>query len=503
LYERFGARVWWCVLILPVLGGVVVAPLPVAITIRYLGVTLGQWLTVLAFAFPAAMVMGVIGLFVSARRWRAALAWTGDGRNSERAPETWAALVGARQVITRAMLIAMTAVPGIVVAVVLIAHQPAWSVAPLLLVALTATLGLWSIVVPLSALILRPMLDDVAAHLPADFEPPRGASLQAKSLAPLPVIALLAALMEGAYANVSHVGAVRLSMALGIGITAVGIVTIIFRVATRSLIAPLDDLTAATRRVREGDLETPVPIVTTDELGQLAHSFNEMLEGLRERESLLAEKAELTSALRGSLARIVAATDAERRRVERDLHDGAQQHLVLLNLKLGLLERKAAADPELARLVADTRGDLSRALAELRDLAHGIYPATLENDGLVSALADVAERSPIPAVLDANGTGRYPREVEAAVYFCCLEALQNAAKHAGDGATARIDLAESNGRLSFAVADDGRGFDARAASSRGGLQNMADRIGALGGELRIESTSGRGTTLAGTIPVAR
>jgi signal transduction histidine kinase len=372
----------------------------------------------------------------------------------------------------------------------------------MLIVGLSCILSLWSIVVPLAELIVRPMVEDVAAHLPADFEPPQGLTLRAKTLAPLPVVTLMAALIEGAYANVSHVGAVRLAIALGVGIVSVGAAMLIFFLGTQSLISPLDDLMDATRRVRRGDIETPVPIVTTDELGQLAHSFNEMLEGLRERESLLVHNAELTGALRASLARIVAAADAERRRVERDLHDGAQQHLVLLNLKLGLLERKAAADREFARMVADTREDLARALAELRDLAHGIYPAALENDGLLTALAEVADRSPIPAVVEANGTGRYPREIEAAVYFCCLEALQNAAKHAGEGASARIELHDHDGCLNFTVVDDGAGFDARAAgAAHGGLQNMADRIGALGGELRIESASGRGTTLVGTIPV--
>jgi signal transduction histidine kinase len=344
------------------------------------------------------------------------------------------------------------------------------------------------------------MVADVAAHLPADFEPPTGLTLRTKALAPLPVVALMAALIEGAFVNVSHVGAVRISIALGIAIAAVGVATIIFRVATQSLISPLDNLMAATKRVRTGDLETPVPIVTTDELGQLSHSFNEMLAGLREREALLVDNAELTSALRGSLARIVTAADAERRRVERDLHDGAQQHLVLLNLKLGLLERKAGTDPELAKLARETRDDLQRALAELRDLAHGIYPATLENDGLISALAEVANRSAIPAVLEATGSGRYPREIEAAVYFCCVEALQNAAKHAGDGASARVALTLQSHELLVEVSDTGVGFDPSKVNGSSGLQNMADRIGALGGTFAVRSWPGAGTTVEATIP---
>jgi signal transduction histidine kinase len=143
-----------------------------------------------------------------------------------------------------------------------------------------------------------------------------------------------------------------------------------------------------------------------------------------------------------------------------------------------------------------------RAQSDLRDLAHDIYPQALEQDGLRAALGDAVGRGPIRATLDCDGIARYSPEVEAAVYFCCLEALQNAAKHAGEGATARVALHERDGCLSFAVADDGGGFDARAAASRGGLQNIADRIGALGGTLQIDSTPGRGTSLAGTIPIA-
>jgi signal transduction histidine kinase len=142
-----------------------------------------------------------------------------------------------------------------------------------------------------------------------------------------------------------------------------------------------------------------------------------------------------------------------------------------------------------------------RALAELRDLAHGIYPAVLQNDGLPGALAEAAERAAIPATLQCDGAGRYPPELEAAVYFCCLEALQNAAKHAGDGAQAKVELSHRNSALVFAVADDGRGFDATNAPPSAGLQNMTDRIGALGGSLLIDSAPGRGTNVTGTIPL--
>jgi signal transduction histidine kinase len=260
-----------------------------------------------------------------------------------------------------------------------------------------------------------------------------------------------------------------------------------------SVRGPIGRLLPATRAVRSGDLDVRVPVTATDELGALMQSFNEMVEALRGNEK----------ELRASRARVVAAADEERRRVERDLHDGAQQQLVLLGLKLGATQRLIERDPAAGLAMFDElRGDLSTALAELRDLAHGLYPAVLENEGLAAALAQAVARSAIPASLDCDGAGRYPPVLEAAVYFCCLEALQNAAKHAGEGAHADVRLAERDGALAFEVADDGRGFDTTGMDASAGLQNMTDRIGALGGNLQIQSAPGKGTTLTGTIPLA-
>jgi signal transduction histidine kinase len=175
---------------------------------------------------------------------------------------------------------------------------------------------------------------------------------------------------------------------------------------------------------------------------------------------------------------------------------------VLLNLKLGLLRRKVDGDPEVAAAVDDLRADVSRAVRDLRDLAHGIYPPLLLNDGLRAALTEAAERSAIPTTVDCDGTGRYPPAFEAAVYFCCLEALQNAAKHAGPDAHATVRLGQRNGGLVFEVADDGCGCDADAARGSSGMQNMADRVGALGGALQVASAPGTGTTVTGTVPLA-
>ena len=200
-------------------------------------------------------------------------------------------------------------------------------------------------------------------------------------------------------------------------------------------------------------------------------------------------------------ARIVAASDESRRRVERDLHDGAQQNLVLLNLKLGQIERAAAGNPELKPLIAESRAELERALGELRDLAHGIYPQVLTSDGLAAALSEASANSAIRVTIESNGAGRYPVEIEAAAFFCCLEALQNASKHAGEGASVTVSLSETDGELRFEVADDGIGFDPASVNGSAGLQNMADRIGALGGELAVDSAPGSGTRVSGSVPV--
>jgi signal transduction histidine kinase len=208
--------------------------------------------------------------------------------------------------------------------------------------------------------------------------------------------------------------------------------------------------------------------------------------------------------LRASRARIVAATDAERRRIERDLHDGAQQHLVALAVKLRLLEQLSESDPAQAkRMLEEVRANLQDAVQELRDFAHGIYPPLLMDRGLTEALAAAAARSPLASHVEADGVGRHPQDVEAAIYFCCLEALQNAAKHAGDGARVTVRLHEEEGGLVFEVADDGKGFDLREGGGGAGFTNMKDRLGAIGGSVRVESSPGGGTKLSGAVPLGR
>jgi signal transduction histidine kinase len=208
------------------------------------------------------------------------------------------------------------------------------------------------------------------------------------------------------------------------------------------------------------------------------------------------------TALRESRARIVASGDAERRRVERNLHDGAQQNLVALAVNLRLARDLVIEDPQAAAEAIDEIAvEVKRTIQELRELAHGIYPPLLADSGLGEALRAAASRSPLAVDVAGDGIGRYSAEIEAAVYFCCLEALQNAAKHAPD-ARVEIRLWEESGGLLFSVSDDGPGFDPGQARQGHGFVNMADRLGAIGGTVRWQSEPGHGAQIRGTIPLA-
>jgi signal transduction histidine kinase len=201
-----------------------------------------------------------------------------------------------------------------------------------------------------------------------------------------------------------------------------------------------------------------------------------------------------------SRARIMASADEERRRIERDLHDGAQQRLVALRIKLELAQELLPEDPKRGReLLHDIGDETVEALEDVRSLAHGVYPAVLTQRGLPAALRDAALRSPIPVRLDAGGVGRYPPEIESALYFCCMEAMQNAAKHGLGASLIAIGLSDE-GQLRFQVTDDGAGFDAVTTPPGTGIANMRDRLEAVGGELSYRSEVGRGTRVVGIVP---
>ncbi len=208
--------------------------------------------------------------------------------------------------------------------------------------------------------------------------------------------------------------------------------------------------------------------------------------------------------LRASRTRIVEAGDAQRRAIERDLHDGAQQHLVALAVSVNLARQISDSDPEAAKGMLEQIGkDLQEAVQELRNLAHGIYPPLLMDRGLSEALSAAAGRAALPTGVEAEGIGRYAQQLEAAVYFCVLEALQNAAKHAGPGSQASVSVREEEGALLFDVVDDGAGFDTSTGAHHGhGFVNMSDRVGAIGGSIAVESSPGHGTRISGRIPLS-
>jgi signal transduction histidine kinase len=225
--------------------------------------------------------------------------------------------------------------------------------------------------------------------------------------------------------------------------------------------------------------------------------------GLVMRNVALAEQLmDTIEELRASRQRLVTAQDERAKQLERNLHDGAQQQIVALTVKLRLLGQLMDRDVDKAKSMAsDLQTDATDALEQLRDLARGIYPPLLADQGLVAALEAQARKASVPTEVRSDGIGRYPQDIEAAVYFCVLEALNNVAKYAA-ATTAEVSLAQIDGHLRFAVVDDGTGFDTAETSYGTGVQGMADRLDAIGGALQVVSRKGEGTTIEGRIPTS-
>jgi signal transduction histidine kinase len=240
------------------------------------------------------------------------------------------------------------------------------------------------------------------------------------------------------------------------------------------------------------------PVTPSDEklIADLAGQAGLVLRNVRLNEELKVRFDELKAAQK----RLVSAQDEGRRRLERNIHDGAQQQLVALAVKLKLADNLIERDTTKAHeLLEQIQLETHAALEDLRDLARGIYPPLLADKGLPAALEAQGRKSGLPVTLRADGVGRYPQAVEAAVYFSCLEALQNVAKYA-EASEIVITLADQGERIAFTVVDDGRGFDPTASRSGTGLQGIADRLGALEGRFDVTSSPGRGTTLEGSLP---
>jgi signal transduction histidine kinase len=237
---------------------------------------------------------------------------------------------------------------------------------------------------------------------------------------------------------------------------------------------------------------------TEDKLvSDLATQAGLMLRNVGLTEQLIARLAEL----RASRERLVTAQDRERQRLERDIRGGAQRQLAGLASKLELAAQALEHDEAQAKaLLNQVTSHTAQALKDLRELARGIYPALLADMGIAAALDAQARKAPIPVSVEAGEIGRYPQETEAAVYFCALEALRNAAKHA-HASRASVRLSERNAELRFEVTDNGQGFDPATTQQGTGLQGIADRIDALGGHVHVDSAPGQGTKINGQIPV--
>lgn len=221
-------------------------------------------------------------------------------------------------------------------------------------------------------------------------------------------------------------------------------------------------------------------------------------------EESLADQRVINEQLQASRTRIVTAADAERRRIERNLHDGAQQHLLALAVTVGLVRQMVAEGEkaeEVEAMLAQLGEDVRTTIAEVRELAQGIYPALLMDGGLEPALRAVAGRSPLNVQVEADHVGRYEPNLEAAVYFCALEALQNVAKHAPDAAVV-VRLQQDGDVLRVRIRDDGPGFDTSVPTDGMGRTTMADRVGALGGTVRWDSAPGEGTAVLVDVPIA-
>jgi signal transduction histidine kinase len=213
---------------------------------------------------------------------------------------------------------------------------------------------------------------------------------------------------------------------------------------------------------------------------------------LRTSETRLAERA---AELAASRTRLIAAADEERRRLERDLHDGAQQHLVALSVLIGLA--RSAEHDKYQSLLAEASELLNVSIAEIRRLAHGIYPPLLVSGGLTEALPTLGVHAVVPVRFDIHALGRYPTSTEAALYYCCSEALQNAAKHGGPGTTVVVTARTDVRTITLVISDTGRGFESVAIGI--GLTNMRDRLSAIGGTLSIDTAPGRGTRITAVV----
>lgn len=501
LYERWGRRYLYLLLAAAALSIPLLTVPATGIMFLYDDASGADHVQGLVVAIPWMVLVGILAEVAVARTmYRPILRWLETGRGVEGAAAAWRAAVNR---LGRAVLLGGTIVLVLAVPVEVYYAQKT---------GLNGIMGTLGLIAGVSAFIavggalhylaweyaLRPLVADIAQHLSPDFAGGRSTSLGAILLFLIPVLNVLTGSVAAAMSTDSLGPAGKIAVGIGTALLFSATIAVGLTVLLRnSLTRPLELLLGAMQRVERGDLEAHVPMTTGDELGVVTHHFNTMLLGLQDRRRLAEEREALLEDVRASRARIVTASDAERRRIERNIHDGAQQQLVGLALQVQLL-KETEQDPD-RRASLDRAGEeLSQALAELRDLARGLHPQVLSVGGLAAALRQLADRSPVPVTVDSIDD-RFPETVESTAYFVASEALANVAKYA-QASAASVVAERRNGSLVVRVSDDGvGGADARSGS---GLAGLADRIAALDGTLEIDSPPGRGTTVRVELPVA-
>lgn len=502
VYARLGWRVlmiylyvaWLFGLLLGIVGALLIGH------VERLGA--GATLELLGLIFVFWVASSSIGFLITRYQVRPLRDWFKAGRDPTGAATTWPHLCRLPMRISLAQyLVAVTvAIPGLVVSSLLTLPDPEPAYFIVLVVAANAPIAITACVGVFGLqLLLRPILRDIGASLQDSPMPEGGTTVRLKLFVAVPVIALAAALV-GSLMSIDP-GVAWSEPAANIGLLFLGLVVLLPAGAllAHSTLQPLDDLLRATERLKRGDFESRVPELSGDEYGVLARSFNEAMEGLAERQRLAAANEDLLKEVRASRARIVASSDAERRRVERNLHDGAQQRLVSLALDLQdiaeLAERVGSA--ELIAAAEEARETVRLTLAELRELARGLHPAVLTTDGLAPALRQLAGRMRLSVTIEADQR-RLPEQLESAAYFVASEALANVAKYA-EASRVEITVSRRNGRLVVEIRDDGVGGAHAEAGS--GLAGLADRVAALDGKLVVQSPSGEGTTVSAELPL--
>ena len=499
-YRRLGARYlllpagfqWAAAMLLLVLGTRLMwpylGPAPVKHSLNYLAAMMVIDVTVV-LALTHTMVF---------LRVRPLVAWMRGGRGDREF--TLAAHRAALRLpwITAALgpiFVAVVNVPWIIWAVPWFGIHGSVVLIFLFAAVLTLYLALLNLVAQEAA--LRPVRVELSRELDNQAGPrPVRIAIGLKLLISLSATAFLGTMFGSLLVTHAHGPDATLTAILAGAGLAVLVLLPIALLSSWAITRPLHDLVAATERVATGDFSARVPPISQDEQEVLAVHFNEMVASLQR---LNTERQTQMIALRESRQRIVEAGDSERKRIERDLHDGAQQRLVGIAMALRMAQRHVEDPEQTHRVLEAAITESQHALEELRELARGLHPQILSEQGLAAALESLAERCPLPVEVRVNLNGGIPDQAAACVYFMCSEALQNAVKHA-QAKHAIIAATDDEEILSIEVSDDGVGGAHISAGS--GLLGLRDRAEALGGTLELDSPAGGGTRVSARVPIA-